>query len=46
MTHGRSYGFLRPAAQGPWNLRVFPFAPEVHRVIWASEAPALVVPGA
>lgn len=25
MTHGRPYGFLRPATQGSWNLRVFPY---------------------
>lgn len=46
MTHVRPYGFLRPAAQGSWSLRVFPFDPEVHRVVRTSEAPAVVVPSA
>lgn len=46
MTHVRPYGFLRPSAQGSWNLHVFPFDPEVHRVVRTSEAPAVVVRGA
>lgn len=45
MTHGYPYGFPRPAAQGSWNLRVFPLLPEGRCVVRASEAPVVVVPG-
>ncbi|MFI1408813.1 hypothetical protein ACH4Y0_02570 [Streptomyces sp. NPDC020707] len=44
MTHVHPYGFLRLAAHGSWNLRAFPFDPEVHHVVRTSEAPAVVVP--
>ncbi|MFJ9900519.1 hypothetical protein ACIQPR_45050 [Streptomyces sp. NPDC091280] len=44
MTHVRPYGFLRPAAQGSWNLHAFPSDPQVHRGVRTSDAPTVAVP--